>query len=402
MYRVVIPIALVVLLAASGATRLTAPVWGQSMTPAAALERLMRADPIREEWFAPSFLAAVPLVRVQLVVADVKRVFGEFRRVEPEGGDYLVVLERGTIGGRVSVDGQGRVTALFFPAARGRFASVELGAAAFRALPGRVALLVLEDGRERASHNPDVPLAVASAFKLSVLAALKDEFGAGRRTWAEVVTLRPEWKSHPSGILQDWPDGSLITIQTLAGLMISRSDNTATDVLIHTLGRQVVEAQAPARNRPLLSTRELFMLEVPANQDLLTRYRAGNEAARREVLRALEPRPLPPLAEVNAIFARGPAAPDIQWFYTARELCALMTRVADLPLMTINPGLAEPRDWARVAYKGGSETGVFNLTTMAETRDRRSYCVAATANADAAVDEQRFTYTYAAMLGTLR
>ena len=377
-------------------------VWAQATAPAVALERLLLAEPIRDEWFAPSFLAAVPLLRVQSVLADVKQTFGRLRRVEPEGGEYLVVLERGSIVTRINLDAQGRIAGLFFPASRGRFSSVESGMVAFRTLPGRLALLVIEDGRERASLNPDVPLAVASAFKLAVLAALKAEIAAGRRSWEDVATLRAEWKSHPSGVLQDWPDGSLLTLYTLAALMISRSDNTATDVLIHTLGRSTTEAHAPARNRPLLTTRELFMLKVPSNQDLLRRYRAGDESARRDVLRVLESRPLPSLAEVNAAYARGPVAPDVQWFFTTRELCAVIARVADLPLMGIAPGVVDPGDWARVAYKGGSEPGVLNLTTMVDTRDRKTHCVAATWNSDASVDDQRLTYAYGAMLGALR
>ena len=49
--------------------------------------------------------------------------------------------------------------------------------------------------------------------------------------------------------------------------MISISDNTATDHLLHHLGRRNVEGQmvamghgTPQRNRPLLSTREMVML----------------------------------------------------------------------------------------------------------------------------------------------
>ena len=40
-------------------------------------------------------------------------------------------------------------------------------------------------------------------------------------------------------------------------------------------------------------------------------------------------------------------AQDVEWFYSARELCTLMDGVDHLPLMSINPGVAARRDWAR-------------------------------------------------------
>ncbi|MFL9455456.1 serine hydrolase [Tolypothrix bouteillei VB521301_2] len=48
--------------------------------------------------------------------------------------------------------------------------------------------------------------------------------------WKDVVQLQPSEKSLPSGMLHTWPDGSYLTVQTLASLMISLSDNTATDI----------------------------------------------------------------------------------------------------------------------------------------------------------------------------
>ncbi|MGQ9871393.1 serine hydrolase [Leptodesmis sp.] len=55
--------------------------------------------------------------------------------------------------------------------------------------------------------------------------------------------------------MQTWPDDSLLTVQSLAPLMISQSDNTVTDHLIHLVRREAIEAIAPC-HRPFLSTRE--------------------------------------------------------------------------------------------------------------------------------------------------
>ena len=54
--------------------------------------------------------------------------------------------------------------------------------------------------------------------------------------------------------------GAPITIHTLASLMISESDNTATDALIDLVTRNSVETISP-RNRPFMTTREFFQLK---------------------------------------------------------------------------------------------------------------------------------------------
>ncbi|WP_373047449.1 serine hydrolase [Vulgatibacter sp.] len=80
----------------------------------------------------------------------------------------------------------------------------------------------------------------------AVVAELVRATEAGERRWDEVVRLAPEAYSLPSVLLQDWPAGAPVTLQTLATLMISRSDNTATDQLVHLLGRERIEAMLVA------------------------------------------------------------------------------------------------------------------------------------------------------------
>lgn len=374
----------------------------QPLTPRTALERLLAADRVLAQWFAPSFLAQVAAAQVEQVVAELKRAHGAYQRVEGDGPvEYVGVFERAVVPVQIALDAEGRISGLRFSQARARISRVDHAVEAFRALPGRVSLLILEEGREHAALNPDTPLAVGSAFKLAVLAALAEQIGSGRRSWRDVVDLRPEWKSLPSGMIQNWPDGSALTVHTLASLMISISDNTATDVLIHTLGREAVEALAPTRNRPFLTTREAWILKAPGNQDLLTRYRTGNESARRDVLREVQSRPLPG-DDLSSALASGPVAIDVvEWFFTARELCAIIARVAELPLMGINPGLANRRDWTRVAFKGGSEPGVLNLTTLVESRNRK-LCVVATWNNDARLEDARLRSLYSGVLDLLK
>jgi hypothetical protein len=80
-----------------------------------------------------------------------------------------------------------------------------------------------------------------------------------------------------------------------------------------------------------------------------------------------------------------------------------MERVAALPLMSINPGVADPSDFERVAYKGGSDIGVINMTTMVTTHRGTKLCFSATANDSAHdVDEPAFEAAYGAALRYLK
>ena len=264
----------------------------------------------------------------------------------------------------------------------------------FQALSGETSVLVLKDNGIMTALNTAQPLAIASAFKLQVLVELQRQIEAGQHSWDEVVELKPEWKSIPSGILQDWPDNAPLTLQTLASLMISVSDNTAADILIQVVGRDNL-AKASPRNQPFLTTQEVFTLKSPENQDLLETYRQST--SRQDLLPTIHKAPLPPVELVDS----QPLAPDIEWFFTTEELCQLIAQVADLPLMQINTGIINPDNWQQVAFKGGAEPGVLNLTTALKDDSGTNYCVSATWNDQQPLEEYRFFNLFSDILQSL-
>ncbi len=375
----------------------------QPLTPEAALLRVCSAPTLSADWFAPEVLAVVPLTALQERFSGFAREFGRCQRVVPSGTQYTVVYEHGELLVTVlRLDAQGRFQGLLIGSLHTTFVNDEEAAGSFAPLAGQVSVLMVEGGRTRVALNADRPMAIGSAFKLSVLTALREQIEAGEHSWSETITLRPEWKSLPSGLLQRFPDNAVVSVRTLAQLMIAVSDNTATDVLIRLVGREAVEAKAPARNRPLVMTRELFILKDPQNVDLLARWRTGNEQARRKVLDEAQSRPLPDIASFSALLSRGPVATDVEWYYTTRELCALIEGVSDLTIMRINPGLAVRKDWAWVAFKGGSEPGVANLTTQLERKDGRTSCVSVSWNSPATLDDLMLFARYGGLLELLK
>lgn len=251
-------------------------------------------------------------------------------------------------------------------------------------------MTVVRDGAGAVfSLESDRPLAVGSAFKLYVLKALQEKIAEGKAAWSDVIPLRDEWKSLPSGILQGWPAGSPVTLSTLASLMISQSDNTATDHLLHWLGRGAVEAAAPDHGFPLLSTGEMFRLKYGSGAEKRAAY-AGADAGRRGSMLAdlasLDLRSLKPTTD--------PVAVDrIEWFFTTRELCRVVGELRSQPLLRINPGLVSRDEWSLAAFKGGSEPGVLNYThLLRKTPSDPAYAVSATVNdPSTGVDAPGFT-----------
>ena len=371
-----------------------------TLTPKAALERLFTSPTLDEAWFGEQFLAQVSVVQLQHILTQYEQQLGAYVRVEGEASPFTAVFAQGTTIVQITLDAQGRVTGLFLQPPTPAVSDLTAAVAAFQKLPGTASVVVIKNGAEAAALNADTPLAVGSTFKLAVLAALQDQMVAGTHRWDEVVRLKPESKSLPSGILQSWPDGSPLTLHTLATLMISLSDNTAADTLLNLAGRQAVEAYS-TRNRPFLTTQEAIKLKAPQNAQWLARYRNGDEAEKRQVLAALAGVPLPKAADLPLT----PTALDVEWYFTPRELCTLMAQVEQLDVMAVNPGsgVAYPENWARIAYKGGSETGVLNLTTWLQAKDGATYCVSATINRqDAAIDMAPVLGLYRALVGVLQ
>jgi len=371
----------------------------QATTSAAALQRLFSADTVQADWFTASILQQVPLAQAQAAIANIHATLGSFQSVQTTPDGFLVAFDRGGLPVQATLDSQGRFSTLAIGAPQFNDPQVGLktGAAEILALPGSTSLLIQQNGQDLVASNTDRPLGVGSAFELAVTAALRSQIDAGTYSWDRVVALAPDWKTLPSGILQNWPDAAPLTLSTLASLMVSASDNTAADGLITILGRPVIETVAP-NNRPFPTPHEVYVLKDPANADLLSRWRAGDTGARMQVLIDADGRNDPALT----VFAGGTLlATDVEWFFSARDLCTLMGKVQDLPLMSIDTGPANRQDWAWVAYKGGFEPGAVNATLWLRDSSGTAYCLAATWNGTQPVDQSRFNDAVRQIVGSL-
>jgi beta-lactamase class A len=367
------------------------------LTPPQALARILQQTPAQPDWFAPNFLAQIPIAKVDGIVKQYITTLGAFQHADATSDGFTLVMERGTAPAKIHLDADGRIDGLWFGVpAPSKAASLDDSIKELSALPGKVSALILEDGKPLASLHPDDALAVGSAFKLALLAAAQEQTAAGKLRLDQTYPLKKDWKSLPSGVLQGWPEGTPLTLATIENQMISISDNTAADAMLSIVGRDQAEKFAP-RNKPFLSTREAFTLKAKSNASLLDRYRKADEAGRRALLAEIDAQPLPDASQ----FSDAPSAIDIEWLFTPAELCALISKAADADAFRINPGIASAAQWKQVAYKGGSEGGVLNLTTVLTGKNGRHYCVAATWNNSSALDPAKFFATYGSILNTL-
>ena len=362
--------------------------------------------------FSEAFLAAVPPAQLNSVSASLTAQFGQAVAVDlldPRDGTRAVLhvrFERGLAKGSIAIapDEGNRVSELLFTAFDSLAVAGDTPAAItadLAALPGSVNawFAPLDGGAPTILIGADKPLALGSTFKLYVLAALAEDVKAGRRKWTEVAALTE--KSYPSGRLQDWPQGAPLTLHSLASLMISISDNTATDQLIAVLGKaRILKLMMdsghadPGANDPFLTTRELFMMKGGPDSRVAA-YRAGDAAVRSAILDSLANQTVS-LDAVNAGFVGGPKALDIEWFASPADLAKLlayMRRTADpagFEIMAINPS-ATPAilaNWNYLGFKGGSEPGVINLTWLLTDKAGRDHLLTlGWNNPVAAVDE---------------
>ena len=104
-----------------------------------------------------------------------------------------------------------------------------------------VAATQLGTGRH-IGYREDELFPTASVIKLPLLVTLYEDAIAGRIDLAERVTYREDTKVAGSGVLQYLDDGLDPTVRDLAVLMMSVSDNTATDLLFDRVGKSRIEA----------------------------------------------------------------------------------------------------------------------------------------------------------------
>jgi beta-lactamase class A len=106
-----------------------------------------------------------------------------------------------------------------------------------------VALESLADSSVRFYYRADERVPSASIIKVPIMVAAMTAAKEGRLDLDEIHILTDSEKVGGAGILQTYPNRSRLSYADLIRLMISISDNTATNILITDLSREVINAQ---------------------------------------------------------------------------------------------------------------------------------------------------------------
>ncbi len=377
---------------------------------------LLKGEIKPEDYFADSFLAAVPAAQFKALTAQLVAEHGrpisktKTSQRSPNDATYRVEFEKAFAIVNLSVEpATGKVTGLFLSNIEKRGDSAEKIDAEFAALPGTAgyAVMLLSDDKapqKKAGRNISQQFAIGSTFKLYILAELAGQIEAGKRKWSDVAPLAH--RSFSSQATRNWPENSPATLDTLALQMISVSDNSATDTLLHLLGRENVERRlrsighsAPDKTLPFLSTVEAFVLK--GDKQLSERYLAAGEAGQSALLKR-EAAKLT-YKDIDAYVFSSPTPKQIdtlEWFASPADIAALLDTIRNsrndrmLKIMSVNAGPAESRrtDWNYAGYKGGSEPGVVSMSFLGQAKDGKWYAVTGSWNdTEKPVDEGKFS-----------
>jgi len=373
---------------------------GQLATRTNDVMRLFQGDEIEAEVFDENFRNAVPIAQFRALTLQVVAQHGqplEILSIDPRNANsakFRIRFEKsiGTVNIDLETNAPHRIAGLLLTGFEAGGSSIDDVLAAIDALPGRQGVLMQQidstDQPPVAALDPGGRYAIASAFKLYILAELDRAVQTGERQWSDVVRLGP--KSHPSGISQNWPDDSPLTLHTLATLMISISDNSATDTLVRIIGQErladIVKAtghQSPAELQPLLMTRQASALKMPVHAERRARFLAAGPEERENLLAEFDSALTLDSLDARMMTSKPNFIDQLEWFATPQDmirLLAYLNRNASpetLAILAINPGIGPDAagKWRYLGYKGGSEPGVLSYNFLLRSGAGKSYAL---------------------------
>lgn len=147
---------------------------------------------------------------------------------------------------------------------------------------GAVGVAVITAGGEPFGFRAERRFVAASTVKIPIMVEIYRQIDRGERSLSDPYVLHHEAKAPGSGILLHLHDGITLTLNDLIYLMISTSDNTATNVLIEMAGM----AQVNATMRELGMTDSV--LGRPMRGRLALPDEAENWATPRDYARAVQ------------------------------------------------------------------------------------------------------------------
>jgi beta-lactamase class A len=99
---------------------------------------------------------------------------------------------------------------------------------------------------QTASLSPDLPVQTASTIKLAILLDAAEQIRSGKATFDEKLVLTKDNQVSGSGIIGQLDTPLTLTLRDVLHLMVTLSDNTATNMAIDRLGVEHIDATLQA------------------------------------------------------------------------------------------------------------------------------------------------------------
>ena len=251
-------------------------------------------------------------------------------------------------------------------------------------IDGTVGVMVHDHTGDRTlTFNYDVVFPTASTLKVPILYEIYRQADAGTIDLDRRVTLRPQDRVPGSGVLQTMDIGLQPTVRDLAELMITISDNEATDLLYGMIGREQIattlrdvgmnQTHLPLTIRQMLSSIAGLDSEDPGTTYEVLRERLRTGPWDREGIgyAADERNDVSTPRDMVRLLDLIHAGTDIP--QTSRT--AMIQTLRNQNFNTIIPARLPDEPEIRVAHKTGSLRGVRNDVGIVET-PQRTYTIA--------------------------
>ncbi len=372
--------------------------------------------------FTQDFIQAVPLVQIQSIFQELNQDIGSCTKfsIHEKPDDHLQVQFTGSFG----INGQVRLhynskTTLIDGLTLDGIDDPRIHLNSWNDLPA--AFNVLDDAHHFSAtfttqnhslyltQNANKSFSIGSTFKLYILGKLLESIQAGQLQWTEILPIHEEWKSLPSGTMQNIASGTPETLYHYAENMISISDNTATDHLLYFLGRENVEDMLPkmgnfseTQHLPLLSTLEMFKLKWAIPTKDTQEYLNALLPEKRKDLELLTQIPITSVGQ-NGIPTNSPTfIQELEWHATTDENCSAilwlgqrsspeLDKILSKNIPLIDSGELLSPYWKAVGFKGGSEPGVLSMTYLLKNERGVQACLSLTwNNPQRAISQNRF------------
>jgi beta-lactamase class A len=353
--------------------------------------------------FSKEFLTAVPYDKIVPLIEHINQTYGKCQKVDRKDannlqGTFVLKNEKALLDFSMVVDEQSIIKGLLF---KGEFkALIEFKddqdvMNEFKKLQGEKVIHIGTTNLKKTSFslNDDKKQPLASVFKLYVLMALAEKIQNEKLSWEHKIPIKTEYKSLPSGVMQNEKNGAMFSLFDYAQKMISISDNTATDHLIGFIGKSAIEkmiskkgiSQYAKEMTPFLTTKELFAIRADFSDADTEKYLSSNRSERLKMLKKTSAAPNDKILKKLESWTEPKHNMQIEWFASAKDICKTYDVLFDefdskemraiLGLNTPFVTAEKSTQWNYVGYKGGSERGVLQMAYYFEDKRMDQWCL---------------------------